>query len=96
MAIVGEAAAANDMRSIEKIAADVLTYHATPVEVAETAATVGAGHLLYYHVVPPMPIPGLSSVFLQGVPAAYDGPVTLGEDGTAISLPSGSDRIVVE
>ena len=73
----------------------MLTYHATPVEAAEVAAAVGAGHLLYYHIVPPTPIPGLASVFLEGVSAAYDGPVTLGENGTAISLPAGSDRIDV-
>lgn len=96
IAIVGEAAAANGLSAIEKIARDVPTYHATPVQVAETAAAVGAGHLLYYHVVPPLPVPGLASVFLEGVPEAYDGPVTLGEDGTAISLPAGSDRILVE
>jgi len=79
-----------------QIAVDVLDYHASPVEAAEIAASVGAGHLLYYHIVPPTPIPGLDSVFLEGVSAAYDGPVTLGADGTSISLPAESDRIEVD
>jgi len=95
MAVIGNGATNAGRDAMAKIAADVLTYHATPVEAAETAATVGAGHLLYYHVVPPMPIPGLASVFLKGVDAAYDGPVTLGKDGTEIGLPVGSDRIDV-
>jgi ribonuclease Z len=93
MGVIGDAATTVGRSRVAKIAADVLTYHATPVEVAETATTVGAGHLLYYHVIPPMPIPGLASVFLEGVSEAYDGPVTLGQDGTEISLPAGSDRI---
>lgn len=96
MAVVADASRAAGRTNIEAIAHDVLDYHATPVQAAESAASVRAGHLLYYHVVPPMPIPGLASVFLDGVDEAYDGPVTLGEDGTAISLPAGSDRIDVE
>ena len=96
MGVVGAAAERVGNERLARIAEDVLDYHASPVEAAETAAAVGAGHLLYYHVVPPTPIPGLASVFLDGVAAAYDGPVTLGEDGAAISLPAASDRIEVE
>lgn len=93
MEMVGRAAERGGNRQVAQIAKDVLDYHASPVEVAQIAASVGAGHLLFYHVVPPTPIPGLASVFLEGVSAAYDGPVTLGEDGTAISLPAGSKTI---
>ncbi len=84
--------------TMAKIAADVPSYHATPVEAAESAERAGVGHLLYYHVVPPLPIPGLDSVYLEGVDDAYEGDVTLGRDGTTISLPSGSDtvRVVAE
>lgn len=81
--------------SMAAIAEDVLDYHTSPVEAAESAEAVGAGHLLYYHVVPPMPIPGLASVFLGGVSQAYRGGVTLGRDGTMISLPAGSKEIRV-
>ncbi len=94
MGIVQHAAEAAGNQTIAKIAADVLDYHATPVEVAEIAASVEADHLLYYHVVPPMPIPGLASVFLKGVREVYSGPVTLGRDGTSLSLPAGSDEIL--
>ena len=76
-----------------KIMADIPDYHATPVEAAETARAVGAGHLLLYHIVPPLPLWGLEAVFLEGVGDAWDGPVTLGRDGTLIRLPAGSDAI---
>lgn len=95
MNVVGTAAGNVGNETMAKIAVDVLDYHATPVEAAETAEAVGAGHLLYYHIVPPMPIPGLASVFLEGVDEAYSGPVTLGQDGTKITLPAGSEKIVV-
>ncbi|MEE8166647.1 MAG: MBL fold metallo-hydrolase [Myxococcota bacterium] len=95
MKLIGEVAEKAGNHSMEQIAGDVLTYHASPVEAAETAQSVGAKHLLYYHIVPPLPIPGLASVFLEGVSDAYGGRVTLGRDGTTISLPSGSDLVLV-
>jgi ribonuclease Z len=95
MGVVQDAAAAAGNARLEKISQDVLNYHATPVEAAESAEAAGAKHLLFYHIVPPMPIPGLDSVFLAGVSDAYGGPVTLGRDGTTISLLAGDDQIRV-
>jgi ribonuclease Z len=95
MGLIEEVATQQGVSGIAKVARDVLNYHATPVEAAESAQTTGAKHLLYYHIVPPTPIPGMASVFLEGVAEAYDGPVTLGRDGTTISLPAGSERVIV-
>jgi ribonuclease Z len=95
MGVIQNAAETVGNSTLAKIAADVLDYHASPVEAAEIAASAGVGHLLYYHIVPPMPIPGLASVFLDGVRDVYDGPLTIGRDGTSISLPADSDEIVV-
>jgi ribonuclease Z len=81
--------------NIAKIANDILDYHTTPVEAAEIAQAAGAKHLLFTHVVPPLPVPGLEVVFLEGVDDAFAGGVTLGRDGTLISLPSGSDAVEV-
>lgn len=78
-----------------KILGDILDYHATPVDAAKSAGAVGADHLLFYHVVPPLLFPGLPTAFLQGVSDAYDGDVTLGRDGTRVLLPAGSDSVEV-
>ena len=96
VAVITEAAAAAGRHNIEKITRDILTYHTTPVQAAEIAQAAGVRHLLFYHIVPPLPFPGLASVFLEGVGKAYSGDVTLGRDGTMISLPRGSDAIEVQ
>lgn len=81
--------------NLAKITADIPDYHTSPVEAARIAQTAGARHLLFYHVVPPLPIPGLERAFLAGVDDAYEGGVTLGRDGTFVSLESGAARIDV-
>ncbi|MEE4239717.1 MAG: MBL fold metallo-hydrolase, partial [Anderseniella sp.] len=48
-----------------KITVDVLDYHASPVEAAETARDAGVGHLLYYHIVPPLVVPGQEALWLN-------------------------------
>lgn len=88
------AASAGDTR-IEKIMADIPSYHATPVEVAEIARDAGVGHLLYYHIVPPLPLAALREVFLAGVEDVF-APVTVGRDGTLVRLPAGSKAIEVD
>ena len=76
-----------------KVTHDVLDYHASPVEAAETARDAGVGHLLYYHIVPPLVIPGQELLFLNGAQDIFSD-YTVGRDGTAFSLPAGSDEII--
>ena len=71
-----------------RILRDVPSYHTTPVQAAQTAAQSGAGQLLLYHIVPPLPTAALERVFLSGIADVYEGKVTLGQDGTLISLPA--------
>lgn len=87
---IAEAADAVDAFRPAKIMRDVPSYHSTPVEAAESAAEAGVGHLVLYHIIPPLPIAPMEHVFLDGVADAYVGPVTLATDGTLISLPSGT------
>lgn len=94
MGLIRDAAEVVGNEALSKIAVDVLDYHTSPIEVAELAESAGVGHLLYYHVLPPMPIPGLASVFLDGVKDVYGGPITLGRDGTSFSLPAGREEIL--
>ena len=93
--ILTEAAEAAGLEGRAKITRDILTYHTTPVQAAEIAQAAGARHLLFYHIVPPLRVPGLEQAFLEGVSDAYKGEVTLGRDGTRISLPARSDAIEV-
>jgi ribonuclease Z len=95
VAIMNESAKAAGNAVLEKITFDIPDYHTSPVEVAEIAESANAGHLLYYHVVPPMPLPGLESIFVEGVADAYSGDFTVGVDGTTVSLPSNSSDIEV-
>lgn len=78
---------------IAKITHDILDYHASPVEAAETAKAANVGHLLYYHIVPPLIIPGQKALFLNGAEDIFPN-YTIGEDGVAFSLPAGSDEII--
>ena len=92
---VNRAAKAAGQTRMEQIAHDVVDYHTTPVEAAQSAAATNAKHLLYTHVAPALPFSFMNEVFKRGVDQVYDGPVTVGEDGTLASLPAGSDLIEI-
>lgn len=89
------AAKKNNAVILEKITHDILDYHASPAEAAGIAQAADAKQLLFYHVVPPLIVPGMEAAFLEGVDEAYDGPVAVGVDGTFISLPANSDVIEI-
>lgn len=89
---LGELGEANS----SKIFFDILDYHASPEDAARSASEAGARHLMLYHLVPPLPVPLVETVFLGDVADEFDGPITVGKDGTLISLPAGSDQISVQ
>ena len=91
--ILHRAATVAGRSSVAKITHDILAYHTTPVQAARMAAEAHVRHLLLYHIIPPLPLPGLAAAFLDGVKEVYDGPVTLSRDGTIVSLPAGSHRV---
>lgn len=72
---------------LAKLAGDIPDYHTTPVEAAEVAREAGVAHLVLTHLVPAPPNALARRLFLAGVADAYDGEVTLGEDGMRFSLP---------
>ncbi len=91
--IAAAAEAAGNHRTAQMMR-DVASYHATPVEAAESAAEAGAGHLLFHHIAPHLPAAPLERIFLKGAKDILDGEVTLGTDGTLISLPvEGQDTV---
>lgn len=95
VARIHEAAKAAGRTNLAKITADIPDYHTSPVDAARVAQGAGVAHLLYYHIVPPLLVPGLDRVFLAGVSDAFDGGVTLGRDGTLVSLPAGGSVVEV-
>jgi len=79
-------------QGLAKITFDIQDYHASPVEAAEIARDAGVGHLLFYHIVPPLILPGMEAAWLAGVDDVFP-KYTLGQDGTAFSLPAGFEEI---
>jgi len=80
---------------IEKITFDIIDYHASPVEAAQSAQTSKVQHLAFYHIVPPLIVPGQDKVYLDGVDDAFDGTVTIAQDGTIFSLQANSNEVLV-
>ena len=76
-----------------KIFSDILDYHTDPEEAARAAQEAGATSLVYYHIVPQLPVKILESVWLGNSRSIFDGKITVGQDGLLISLPAGSEKI---
>lgn len=83
--------AGND--AVATITRDILDYHASPEEAAESAQAAGVDHLVLSHLVPPIPSQFFYPAFLGDAPDKFDGEITVGEDGMAFSLPPQSDAI---
>jgi len=91
--LMAESAARSGNPLREKLFNDIHDYHTTPVEAAEIARDADVGHLLYYHVVPPLIAPVMETIWLEGVDKVFSD-VTVGEDGISISLPADSSEII--
>ena len=94
VAVMSAAAARNGDAELSRIFSDILDYHASPSEAAETAQAADVEALVLTHIVPPLPMPMLYPAFLDGAGDKFDGKMEIGEDGLMISLPAESDRIV--
>jgi len=93
VALINEGARNNQQANLVKVTHDIPDYHATPKDAAETAAEAGVGHLLYYHIVPALLVPGQERLFLNGAQDVFEN-YTIGYDGVAFSLPANSDEII--
>ncbi len=69
-----------------KLASDIITYHTSPTEAAEIAATAKAETLVFTHLVP-VPNPQTESAFTRGVSDIFKGKVVIGTDGMRFDLP---------
>ena len=93
--VITRAAESAGNHRIATITRDILDYHTTPVEAAQSASAAGVGHLLYNHIVPPLLLPPMVDLFVEGVDEVYSGPVTVGRDGMLVQMLAGSDAIDV-
>ena len=82
--------------SIGKVTHDIPRYHSTPEDAAKIASAAGVKHLIFYHIIPPLPSPILRSFFMGDAKSYYHGPITMGQDGMLISLPANSNRITIK
>ena len=82
--------------NMEKVFSDILDYHATPEDAAETARQANVGYLLLHHIVPALPpLPGLEKAFLGQAASRFKGPIRVGQDGDFITLPASSKALEV-
>jgi len=72
---------------------DIIDYHASPAQAADSARRAGVKMLVLSHVVPPLPSRYFDAAFLDGAKGHFDGPLIIGEDGQVYSLPAGSTAI---
>ena len=95
-AMVGELEAALQQRgqdSAATIMADIVDYHASPEDAAESAEIAGAKMLVLSHLVPPLPLSYLYPAFLGGAEERFRGPIIVGEDGMVFSMTAQGDGI---
>lgn len=76
-----------------KIFRDIPSYHASPEDAARAAAEAGAKELVFYHMIPPLPMRVLHALWLGDTADKFNGPITVGEDGILISLPAGGNEV---
>ena len=93
MAMLGDAAAQAQRPKLKQLFADIVDYHSSPEQAAETAQAAKVGYLLLNHIAPPLPLPGLEKAFLGDAEKRYDGPIRVGADGDFVSLPAGGKQI---
>jgi ribonuclease Z len=93
--IMEEAARDAGESRIAKILGDIPTYHTTPADAAREAVAAGVRLLVLTHFTPPPDNALLARIFRRGMDRVPPRGVVLGEDGTLVVLPTGSDAVEV-
>lgn len=81
------------LKNTAQITRDIVNYHTTPEQAAESAREAGVQQLVLSHIVPAIPSRFFYPAFLAEAPKRFGGPITVGEDGLMFSLPAGSKAI---
>ena len=93
--VMEEAAREAGETRIAKILGDIPTYHTDPADAAREAVASGVRLLVLTHFTPPPDNALLASIFRRDLRALPPRGVVLGEDGTLVVLPKGSDAVDV-
>ena len=93
VSILGAELAAKNMGNLAHVMSDILNYHTTPEEAAAQANAAQVKHLVYNHIVPPLPIKFAYPAFVGDAAQFFRGPITVGEDGMLFIMPANSSVI---
>jgi ribonuclease Z len=92
---IEQATARANRPTAAKIMHDIPSYHTTPEDAARIAQQAGVRQLVFYHIIPPLPLAYLNAAFLGDAPKLFSGPITVGRDGTMISLTPGNTTVTM-
>src|SRR5438094_5783587 len=93
--IMAQAARQSGESRVAKILGDIPAYHTTPADAAREAVEAGVRLLVLTHFTPPPDNVLLARIFRRAVNEVPPHGLVLGEDGTLIVLPTGSDAVRV-
>jgi ribonuclease Z len=93
VSMVHDAVARANRPKAAKILADIPGYHTSPEDAARIAQQAGVKYLVFYHTIPALPLQYLNTAFLGDAPKIFKGPITVGRDGTMVSLAAGITSI---
>lgn len=94
--LTSQALAETGQNNLSQLLLDTLTYHTTPREAAEVANKAGAELLVFSHYAPVPQNRLMERMFARGAHEVRPEGVFLARDGSHISLPVGSDAIIVK
>lgn len=95
VAIAQDVTAGAGLSRQAKILADIPDYHTTPVDAARLANEAGVRLLIFTHLTPPPPNAFVERLYVRGVDEVRPDGWLLGDDGTLVELPSGTDEVRV-
>lgn len=81
------------VNNMAQITRDIVNYHASPEEAAESAKEAVVKQLVLSHIVPAIPSKFFYPAFLGDAAKHYGGPIVVGEDGMIFTLPAGKSQI---
>jgi ribonuclease Z len=93
VAMLTRALETKGLKNTAQITRDIVNYHTTPEQAAESARDAGVRQLVLTHIVPTLPSGFFYAAFLGDARDRFGGPISVGEDGMLFTLPAESKEI---